>query len=80
VKTFADGSGDISIALKAPTKIPFLHLWPHVRPGKLKTPEPTFRAVPNASAVATLLADALGAEAQVVETPVETPALEPALS
>jgi hypothetical protein len=59
IKPLANGAGDLSLTLKAPNKIGFLHLWPHVRPWRLAAPEPTFRGLPNARAVAAVLAAAI---------------------
>ena len=60
VSTFgATGHGNLALSLKKPNKIAYLHLWPHVRPTKLSAPEPTFRALANAPAAASVLAGAL---------------------
>ncbi|MGF1463027.1 MAG: photosynthetic complex putative assembly protein PuhB [Maricaulaceae bacterium] len=54
--------GSISIRLRPGNKpAPFLLLWPHVRPWRLRFPEPTLRAVPDVRAVAQTLADNLQA-------------------
>lgn len=65
-------SGDVALTLKAPNKIGFLHLWPHARPFRFTAPQPTFRAIPDASTAATVLTDAIR---QVV--PVEVAAAPP---
>jgi hypothetical protein len=49
------GHGDIAIALNG-GRIAYFFLWPHVRPWRLKSPEPMLRAVPDAERVADLLA------------------------
>lgn len=59
LKPLAGGSGDLALTLKAPNKVAFLHLWPHARPWKVAAPQPTFRAIPDAQAVAVLLANAM---------------------
>jgi hypothetical protein len=59
MKPLGHGAGDLALALKAPNKIAFLNLWPHARPWRLASPQPTLRAVPNASAVASILAAAM---------------------
>jgi hypothetical protein len=56
-----DGAGDIALVLDAEDRIGYLHLWPHVRPWRVTRTEPMLRAVPQAQAVARLLADALAA-------------------
>lgn len=58
----ADGIGDIPLSLSTQDKLAYLVLWPHVRPWRLAKPEPMLRAIPNASRVAAVLADALAAE------------------
>ncbi len=69
LKAFADGSGDVALTLKAPNKLAFLHLWPHVRPWRVSAPQPTLRAVPQADTVARLLAQAMRAEVAVEVAP-----------
>lgn len=63
LKTFANGTGDIAMSLMATDRIGYLISWPHVRPGKFTHPEPSFRALRDASAAASLLSVALAAEA-----------------
>lgn len=59
----ADGGGDIALALKDTDHIAYVHLWPHVRPWRIKHTQPMLRALPNAREVATLLAGALAESA-----------------
>ncbi len=66
LKAYADGSGDVALKLKAPNKIAFLQLWPHVRPWRLASPEPTFRALADARGAIGLLAEAMQSQ-----TPIE---------
>lgn len=68
LKTFANGDGDLALTLKAPNKIAFLHLWPHARPWRLTSPQPTFRALPQAQVAADILAAALSAEISIERT------------
>jgi hypothetical protein len=65
LKTFANGDGDLALTLKAPNKIAFLHLWPHARPWRASSPQPTFRGLPNAQAVAGILASAMAAQVSI---------------
>ncbi len=65
VKGFSNGSGDLALTLKAPNKIAFLLLWPHVRPWRVAAPQPTLRGIPNAAAVAQTLATAMAAVAPI---------------
>ncbi|UEM22863.1 PH domain-containing protein [Skermanella mucosa] len=59
LKVHADGSGDIPLALTEGNRIAWLLLWPHARPWRVSRPEPMLRAIPEASRVAGILADAL---------------------
>jgi hypothetical protein len=59
LKTQSDGSGDIPVALTGGNRIAWLLMWPHVRPWRMRNPEPTLRALPDAAHVAALLAPAL---------------------
>lgn len=59
VRTFPDGSGDVSIALAPGNRIAWLQLWPHVRPWRVAPAQPTLRAVPGALELAQRLGDAL---------------------
>lgn len=60
-KGFSDKSGDLALTLTAPNKINYFLLWPHARPWKLANPQPSMRAVADASVVAAQLAEALKA-------------------
>lgn len=73
-KTYADGTGEISLALSGSDKFSYLVLWPHARPWRFNHPEPMLRAVPNAAEVAELLGEALrsAAEARDAVPPVLT--------
>ena len=61
IREYGDGTGDIPVALAAPQRIAYLHLWPHARPFRFKQPEPTLRCIPDAEKVASLLARQLAA-------------------
>jgi hypothetical protein len=52
------GTGDIALAIKAPDRIAYLHLWPHARPWRIADPEPMLRAIPDAANVAKALSAA----------------------
>lgn len=58
-RRFADGSGDLVLALSAPTGMGWFVLWPHVRPWRLAKAQPMLRAVPEVERVAQLLGRAL---------------------
>ncbi|MBK8211242.1 MAG: PH domain-containing protein [Rhodospirillales bacterium] len=59
VKLFADGTGDLSVTPARGERVGYLLAWPHVRPWRFARPEPTLRSIPNAAAVAEMLAGAL---------------------
>jgi hypothetical protein len=54
----ADGTGTIALETLGETRLAFLALWPHLRPGRLKRTEPALRSIPDATSVAKLLAEA----------------------
>lgn len=54
-----EGDGDISLELAPPSKIAWLHLWPHVQPWHLVRPRPTLRAIAEPARVAAILGDAV---------------------
>ena len=58
LRTGRGGVGDIPLALHEGDVIAYLHLWPHARPWRVARPEPMLRCVPDAAAVAGLLAQA----------------------
>lgn len=57
----ADGHGDIALALAGKDRIAWMQLWPHARPWRLARPEPSLRAVPQATQVAQRLTEAWSA-------------------
>jgi hypothetical protein len=59
LKLFSDNSGDIPLALNEADRVPAVLLWPHMRPWRLRRPEPMLRSVPDAVHVASLLTTAL---------------------
>lgn len=61
LRSYRDGSGDITLTLTSGNKIAWPHLWPHVRPWRVKQPEPMLRSIPDATAVAELLRRAVTA-------------------
>ena len=80
VRTFADGAGDIVLVLTPPNKIAYFHLWPHARPLRFATPQPTLRAIKGAADVAHILTEAFAAQAAVriaTQHEASAPAAEP---
>lgn len=59
LKTYRDGSGDIPLALSDSKRVSYVLLWPHIRPWRLRTPEPMLRALPDAAIAAAKLSEAL---------------------
>jgi hypothetical protein len=80
LKPEANGCGDLALTLKAPNKIAFLHLWPHVRPWRMSAPHPTLRATPNAREVATILASAIADQFPIERARLDETAREPSLA
>ena len=64
LRTYRDSAGDIPLALAAGRRIAWLHLWPHARPLHIANPQPTLRSIAQAPEVATVLRNAMIAEAQ----------------
>jgi hypothetical protein len=60
-RTYRDGTSDIPLLLLSDDRVAYLHLWPHVRPWRLRTPEPMLRCVADGERVASLLARELTA-------------------
>jgi hypothetical protein len=60
-----NGSGTLALETKGNMRLSFAVLWPHVRPGNMRRPQPAFRCIPDAARVARILADA--AQAKVNE-------------
>ena len=54
----ADGHGDIAFEVAGERLLSTLLLWPHVRPFHYKMPQPMLRAVPEAAALAKMIAEA----------------------
>lgn len=71
--------GDIVLDLAGTDRIAYLHLWPHVRPWRLKRTQPMLRGLADAPEVARLLAAALQrAETERQALPVRAVATLPA--
>ncbi len=72
LRTYADGTGDVPLALGPTDAMGYAHLWPHARPWRLRRPEPMLRCVPDGARVGRLLADAwaqaTGGSARPVES------------
>jgi hypothetical protein len=81
----ADGTGDLTLALRNRQRVGYLLIWPHARPWRLTRPEPSLRSIPDAGRVAQILSRALAASAeqpapsvQAIPQPVATGVRAPA--
>jgi hypothetical protein len=72
LKNFADGTGDVFFKLARRERIGYLITWPHLRPGHLSRPEPSFRSLTGAHEAARILGAALAAEAGCDPPRIET--------
>ena len=71
LKQFADGTGDIALKVAQDQRVGLLINWPHLRPGLITRPQPSFRALPDAGRAAETLAQALAADAGVAAVRVD---------
>ena len=62
LKIHRDGSGDIPFGVSDGKRVSYLLLWPHIRPWRLRAPEPMLCALPDAAIVAAKLSEALGGQ------------------
>ena len=58
LRNLGEGFGDIPLVLASNRGLSWMVLWPHARPWRFSRPEPMLRSVPDAAAVAGLLARA----------------------
>lgn len=61
LRTYSDGSGDITLQTEQRGGLAYLFLWPHVRPWHVSKAEPMLRCIPNAEMVSAKLGRALAA-------------------
>jgi hypothetical protein len=54
-----NGAGDISLMPRGAARMAYSNLWPHVRPWRLRNPEPLLRGLPHVRDVAAILARAM---------------------
>ena len=64
------GNGDVSMSVRGDQRIGYLVTWPHVRPWRLKRPEPSFRALADATNAADVLAKAMLAYSEANAMPI----------
>lgn len=61
LKLWPNGTGDIPLSIVSERRLSYVLFWPNVRPWRFTRPEPMMRAVPQAEAVAAILAAQLAA-------------------
>lgn len=61
LKVGGDGRGDLALRLVEGARLPYLNLWPHVRPFASGPAQPAFRGIANPQAAGDVLSDALRA-------------------
>lgn len=59
LRTYSDGTGDITLSLTAEQRINYIIMWPNVRPWHMLKPQPMLRCIPEAERVAEILGEAL---------------------
>ncbi len=64
LKTFRDGTGNISLLMAEGEKVSFYLLWPNIRPWTFSPAQPTLRAIADAEMVAALLSRTLAEAAE----------------
>ena len=64
LRSYADGSGDIPLAISGNDRVAYLMLWPHVRPWRAARTEPMLRSIDDARHVSEILARAIMAAAK----------------
>jgi hypothetical protein len=80
LKMFSDNSGDIALRVIASERVGYLITWPHLRPGFVTRPQPSLRALADASAAAQILGQALASDAGVAATRIGSQDHAPAAS
>jgi hypothetical protein len=61
VRRYRDGSGQIALVLDPAARVSWWLLWPNVRPGRLRWPEPLLRGLADPDAAAAALREAAAA-------------------
>jgi len=59
VRSFADGTGEVTVGVAQGERVPYLALWPSARPARYTRPEPALRCIADARFVADTIARAL---------------------
>jgi hypothetical protein len=77
MSSFGDKTGDLALKVRTDQRVGYLITWPHLRPGFITQPQPSFRALSDAQAAAQILAQALAADAGQAAARVESPSRAP---
>ena len=72
LRNFTDGTGDVAIQVMGDHRVGYLITWPHLRPGRITRPQPSFRALADAGQAAGILAEALKADAGIAAVRIES--------
>lgn len=51
IRTYPDGTGDVAFQVRGSDRIGYAFLWPHVRPWRIRDPQPMFRGLVDVVAV-----------------------------
>ena len=70
LRVYRSGCGDICVRLRKDQRIGYIVTWPHVRPGHITRPQPSFRSLPEPQAAAAVLARAVSAYGAANEVPI----------
>lgn len=68
LRTNADGTGDVTLDVLPDRRLSYTVLWPHARPWTFARPEAALRAIPEAEAVAGVIAGMLARQAGQTDT------------
>ncbi len=71
LRTYGDGTGDIPVSLIETERVSYVVMWPHVRPWRIRRPEPMLRCIKDAAAVADILAQALQTDLAETDKPAD---------
>lgn len=58
MEALPDGTGTIAVEISEGLRLSYAVLWPHLRPGHGRQPQPALRCIPDVTAVARILAEA----------------------
>jgi hypothetical protein len=70
LRVYRGGTGDICLRLRDDQRVGYLVTWPHVRPGRITRPQPSFRSLRDPEAAAEVLARAVSAYGSAHAVPI----------